>query len=147
MKTRLGNTLLKPLSVAIALSVAGIGNFVQAQETSKDGAAMMLEEVMVTARKREEGLQGAPIAISAYTGESLDYRGVTKLDDIARFVPSLTLENHPSFGGASSSAAIYIRGVGQKDFVPTSEPGVGLYVDGVYIARSVGAILDLIDVE
>jgi iron complex outermembrane receptor protein len=147
MNTSLGNTLLKPLYVAVALSVAGIGSSVQAQEAAKDGAAVMLEEVMVTARKREEGLQSAPIAISAYTGDSLDYRGVTKLDDIARFVPSLTLENHPSFGGASSSAAIYIRGVGQKEFVPTSEPGVGLYVDGVYIARSVGAILDLIDVE
>jgi len=143
MTIRLENTVLKPLYVAIALSTVGMGSAAQAQ----DGAAMMLEEVTVTARKREEGLQSAPIAISAYTGDSLDYRGVTKLDDIARFVPSLTLENHPSFGGASSSAAIYIRGVGQKDFVPTSEPGVGLYVDEVYIARSVGAILDLIDVE
>ena len=59
----------------------------------------------------------------------------------------MTIENNPSFGGASNSAAIYIRGIGQKEFLPTSEPGVGLYVDGVYIARSVGAILDLIDIE
>ncbi len=147
MKTRLENIMLKPLYVAIALSAAGIGSAVQAQEPAKSGAASMLEEVIVTARKREEGLQDAPIAISAFTGDSLAYRGATKLDDIAKFVPSLTLENHPGFGGASSSAAIYIRGVGQKEFVPTSEPGVGLYVDGVYIARSVGAILDLIDVE
>ena len=52
---------------------------------------------------------------------------------------------HPS--GASNSASIYIRGVGQQDFVPTVEPGVGVYVDGVYVARSVGAILDLVDFE
>jgi iron complex outermembrane receptor protein len=147
MHIEVNGTLLKPLYVAIALSTAGLCGTAQAQESGADRASRMLEEITVTARRREEGLQSAPIAISAYSGDSLDYRGVTRLDDIARFVPSLTLENHPSFGGASSSAAIYIRGVGQKDFVPTSEPGVGLYVDGVYIARSVGAILDLIDIE
>ncbi|MEK9586562.1 MAG: TonB-dependent receptor plug domain-containing protein, partial [Halieaceae bacterium] len=95
----------------------------------------------------EEGLQDAPIAVSAFTGETLDYRGVDSLDQIERFVPSLTLHNNPSFGGASNSAAIYLRGVGQKEFLPTTEPGVGLYVDGVYVARSVGAILDIVDIE
>ena len=88
-----------------------------------------------------------PIAVSAFTGETLDYRGVDSLDQIERFVPSLTLHNNPSFGGASNSAAIYLRGVGQKEFLPTTEPGVGLYVDGVYVARSVGAILDIVDIE
>jgi iron complex outermembrane receptor protein len=136
--------LLSPLAVAIALAGAGFGGTALAQET---GADRMLEEITVTARRREEGLQNAPIAISAYNGESLEYRGVSRLDDVTRFVPSLTLENNPSFGGASNSAAIYLRGVGQKEFLPTTEPGVGLYVDEVYIARSVGAILDLIDIE
>jgi iron complex outermembrane receptor protein len=107
----------------------------------------VIEEIVVTARMREEGLQDAPIAISAYTGMALEERGVTRLDEISRFVPSLTLENNPSFGGASNSAAIYLRGIGQKEFLPTTEPGVGLYVDGVYVARSVGAILDIIDIE
>lgn len=118
-----------------------------AQASTNDRAASLLEEIIVTARKREEGLQDAPLAVSAFTGESLDYRGATRIDDIAKFVPSLTLENNPSFGGASNSAAIYLRGVGQKEFLPTTEPGVGLYVDGVYVARSVGALLDLVDIE
>ncbi len=112
-----------------------------------DQAQQMIEEVVVTARRREEGLQDAPLAVSAYTDDTLDYRGVSRLDEIARFVPSLTLENNPSFGGASNSAAIYLRGVGQKEFLPTTEPGVGLYVDGVYVARSIGGILDIVDVE
>jgi len=124
-----------------------LGQTALAQEQRESGASEILEELVVTARRREEGLQNAPIAISAYTGETLEYRGVTKLDEITRFVPNLTIENNPSFAGASNSAAIYIRGIGQKEFLPTSEPGVGLYVDGVYIARSVGAILDLIDIE
>jgi len=113
----------------------------------QDQASRLMEELVVTARRREEGLQEAPLAVSAYTKETLDYRGVTRLDEIARFVPGLTLENNPSFGGASNSAAIYLRGVGQKEFLPTTEPGVGLYVDGVYVARSVGAILDIVDVD
>ena len=143
MNKKIENTLLQPLCVAVVMAGASYGGAARAQ----DGASEMLEEVMVTARRREEGLQSAPIAVSAYTGESMAYRGVARLDDVASFVPSLTLENNPSFGGASSSAAIYLRGVGQKEFLPTTEPGVGLYVDGVYIARSVGAILDLIDIE
>lgn len=110
-------------------------------------AASALEEVTVTARKREEGLQSAPISITAFTGEGLDYRGVTKIDQIADFTPNLTYQSNPGEGGSSASAAIYIRGIGQNDFVPTVEPGVGLYVDGVYVARSVGSILDLVDVE
>jgi len=147
MKIMLQHTFLQPLYVVIALSAAGMGATAQAQEARESGAARMLEEIVVTARRREEGLQDAPIAISAYTGDAMAYRGVSRLDEISRFVPSLTLENNPSFGGASSSAAIYLRGVGQKEFLPTTEPGVGLYVDGVYIARSVGAVLDLIDIE
>ncbi len=116
-------------------------------ETARERADRMVEEIVVTARMRTEDLQSAPIAISAYGGEALEYRGVDRLDDVAKFVPSLTLENNPSFGGASNSAAIYLRGIGQKEFLPTTEPGVGLYVDGVYVARSVGAILDIVDIE
>ncbi len=138
----------RALSLATALTgltgVGGIAPLALAQET---GADKMLEEIVVSARRREEGLQEAPIAISAFTGDTLAYRGVTRLDQIEKFVPNLTLQNNPSFGGASNSAAIYIRGVGQKEFLPTTEPGVGLYVDGVYVARSVGAILDMIDIE
>lgn len=118
-----------------------------AQDADDDSTAWLIEEIIVTARKREEGLQSTPISISAFSGASLEYRGVTKIDGIANFTPNLVFENNPSFGGASNAAVIYIRGIGQKEFLPTTEPGVGLYVDGVYIARSVGAILDLIDIE
>lgn len=105
-----------------------------------------IEEIVVTARKREENLQDTPIAVSVFSGEGMEQRGITKLDGVAAFSPNMTFQNNPSFGGASNAASIYIRGVGQKEFLPTTEPGVGLYVDGVYIARSVGAILDLVDV-
>ncbi len=135
------------LTTAIALSTAGLSGLVSAQDNAPSTTATLMEEIVVSARGIEEGLQDAPIAVSAFTGETLDYRGVDSLDQIERFVPSLTLQNNPSFGGASNSAAIYLRGVGQKEFLPTTEPGVGLYVDGVYVARSVGAILDIVDID
>jgi len=137
-------------AVAMSMAATGlilVGSSAQAQQQGTSGAERILEEVVITARRREETLQNTPMAVSAYTGDSLQYRGIESLDEISRFVPNLTLEDNPSFGGASNSAAIYLRGIGQKEFLPTTEPGVGLYVDGVYIARSVGAILDIVDVE
>ena len=135
------------LATTIALTATGLTGLAVAQNNPPSSTAKLMEEIVVSARGIEEGLQEAPIAVSAFTGETLDYRGVDSLSQIERFVPSLTLQNNPSFGGASNSAAIYLRGVGQKEFLPTTEPGVGLYVDGVYVARSVGAILDIIDID
>ena len=110
------------------------------------GSALM-GDIVVTARKREEGVQDVPIAISAFSSEAIEARGVTQVDQLAAFTPNLTYQNNPGFGGASNVAAIYIRGIGQFDFLGSIEPGVGLYIDGVYIARSVGSILDLVDIE
>ena len=119
---------------------------ISAQEDSK-GINALMDEVVVTARKREENVQDTPIAVSAFTGASLDARGIQKIDDIAQITPNMSFDNFNSNGGGGSSAAIFIRGVGQRDFIPSADPGVGLYVDGVYFARSVGSVLDLIDVE
>lgn len=117
------------------------------QPDATERSNALLEDIVVTARKREETAQSIPLAISAFSGDSLTARGVQKIDGLAGFTPNMTFQNNPSFGGAGSSAAIYIRGIGQKEFLPTTEPGVGVYVDGVYVARSVGALLDLVDIE
>lgn len=111
------------------------------------GLGLMIEEVVVTARKREENLQDTPISISAYSGENLQARGITKLNDIQTLTPNLTFYNYTTQGASTNNASVFIRGVGQADFAPTAESGVGLYVDGVYYGRSVGSTLDLIDLE
>lgn len=105
-----------------------------------------LEEIVVTARKREENVQDTPIAVSAFTGEGLELRGVTDLANLDNFTPNLVLNRSPSNSGVTN-AAVYIRGIGQNDFVPVIDPGVGIYVDGVYLGRSVGGVLDLLDLE
>ncbi len=146
-KTNLATFLTYGTILSSVMLAVPIGAMAQGAAPEENSTSWLLEEITVTARKREEGLQSTPIAISAFSGDSLEYRGVTNVGEIAQFTPNLSFQNNPSFGGASNSAAIYIRGVGQKEFLPTVDPGVGLYVDGVYIARSVGGILDLIDVE
>ena len=107
----------------------------------------LLEEVVVTARKREEGLQDAPISISAFTGDSLELRGITNIVDVGGITPNLTYQNNPATGGSSSVATVYVRGIGQRDFLGTIDNGVGFYIDDVYIARTVGATVDLLELD
>lgn len=134
------------MSAAVAIPLS-------AQEVDEAPAAEQADyqelggTIVVTARKREENLQDTPISISAFSSEGLAARGVQATDSLGTITPNLTLQNNPAFGGSANSAAIYIRGIGQQDFVPTVDPGVGVYVDGVYVARSVGSILDLVDFE
>ncbi len=108
---------------------------------------VLMEEILITARKRVESVQDTPIAVSAFTGASLEARGIQKIDGIASITPNMTFSNINTNGGGGSNASVYIRGVGQTDFLPSADPGVGIYVDGVYLARSIGSVLDLIDVE
>jgi iron complex outermembrane receptor protein len=106
-----------------------------------------MQEITVTARRREESILDTPISISAFTGSALEERGIERTEDLAKMVPNFVYQTSPGAGGSSSNAAVFIRGVGQSDFIPTVEPGVGLYIDGVYIASTVGGLMELNDVE
>jgi iron complex outermembrane receptor protein len=107
----------------------------------------ILEEVVVTARKREESLQDTPVAVSAFTAQELQYRQIDSTDRLGDVTPNLTFDSVSPSSGSSSAAQIFIRGIGQTDFTPVTDPGVGLYIDGVYMARSVGNVLDFLDVD
>lgn len=109
--------------------------------------ATLMEEVVVTARRREENIQQTPISISAFSGAALAARGIDRSDELAQIVPNLIYQETPGAGGSASNAAVLIRGVGQADFIPTVDPGVGLYIDGVYVASTVGALLELTDID
>src|SRR5262245_35959136 len=113
-----------------------------AQAQAVDEPAM--EEVVVTARRREESLQDVPIAVTAVSAEQLELRGAPDITDLQRSTPSLTLQVSR---GTNSTLTAFIRGVGQQDPLWGFEPGVGLYVDDVYLARPQGAVLDILDVD
>jgi iron complex outermembrane receptor protein len=104
-----------------------------------------IEEITVTARKTRENLQDTPISITAVSAAQLEQRGISEISKIQEFTPNLTFKNVPSNSGVASNAAIYIRGIGQNEFAPSVDPGVGIYVDGVYMGRSVGGVFDAID--
>ena len=101
-------------------------------------------EIIVTAERRETNLQQTPVAVTALSADKLAAAGVAVINDIAATVPNLTSTTGPQ---GSSDANFFIRGVGQFDFIITNDPGVGLYVDGVYLGRTVGAMLDSGDVQ
>ncbi len=106
-----------------------------------------LEEVVVTAQKREQGLLEAPISITAFTAEHLARTGATNLGEFVDTAPNVNFDFTAPVSGASNAAAVFIRGVGQQDFALTTEAGVGTYVDGVYMSRSIGGVIDVLDVE
>lgn len=106
-----------------------------------------LEEIVVTAQKRDEGLQNTPIAVTAFTADALERKGIEDIAQIANFTPNLVFDTTSPVSGLSSGAVVFIRGIGNTDFSLTTDPGVGTYVDGVYMSRSAGGVLDVLDVE
>jgi len=125
-------------------TLAGISP-VSAQADAPAPAERPVEEIVVTAQFREQRLQDTPIAITAVTGETLEQRGSSNLADVATSAPSVVLR--PASAAFGNSVTASIRGLGQIDFNPAYEPGVGLYIDDVYYPRLTGANFDLMDVE
>jgi len=138
----LKSTSLIVLSTTI-LTTALMSESTYAVEDKSKG----LEEIVITARKISESLQDVPIAVSAFTAESLKKKGLSNISQVGDYTPSLIMDFTSALTGSSASITTFIRGIGQSDFLLTIDPGVGLYVDGVYVARSVGGIVDLLNLE
>ena len=135
--TRIGH----PISVGcfIALSTfTGLPTVL----ASEDGANL-IEEVVVTARRREEVAQDVPIPITALNQEQLIARNITEIKDIEKMSPNTSIQNSAVNGSATE---VFIRGIGQTNWSSTQDPKIGIYVDGVYLSRPQGGLLDLMDV-
>ena len=131
----------KNLAMAVAASLgtlAAAGSAI-AQETT------VFEPVIVTAQKREQNIYEVPVAISAFTADTIEKQGISNLTDIGKFVPNLNVTEFSA--GHTSSANPFIRGIGLQDHLITTDPGVGVYVDGVYLGRQVGQNWSLANVE
>ncbi len=129
-----------------AVSAMAMAGQISAADSVGEGS-YALEEVVVTAQKRAENIQDVPIAISAFSADKLAEKGVTNVAQVSDFTPNIQIDRASPFAGSSTIISAFIRGIGQNDFAFNMEPGVGLYVDGVYYARTVGAAIDLLDVE
>jgi iron complex outermembrane receptor protein len=139
----------QPLARAVrqAIAIAAAAAFIPpafAQEQEEE--VNRLDEITVTARKVEEDLQKTPISITAITGAALEDRQVFRTDVLDQVVPNLQFANNAPLAGNNSSSQVFIRGIGQTDPTSTVDPGVGLYIDDVYIGNAVGASMALRDV-
>lgn len=134
----------KPLAAAIGLAMAASSAQAQQnQQASEPSDSVMLEEVVVTAQKREQNLQDTPIAISAIDAQALDDQEIRDLSDITN-MPNVEIAPSP---GGTTGATVTIRGVTQINPAITWEPAVGIYFDGVFVAKNVGGLFDVAELE
>lgn len=138
-------SFLMGIPVALVLSMRPTASLGASVVTAT--ATDQLQTVIVTAEKRKENSQSVPISLTALSGAQLEQRNVRDLSDLSSFVPGLSFTGGAGTAGGALSSSIFIRGVGQFDYQPTTDPGVGIYVDGVYYGRSVGSMLNILDVS
>ena len=135
------------LALAVTTVLCGMVNPLQAQENkaateNKEQAA--LEVIQVTARRTAENLQTVPVAVTSIGAEDLKQKGIENITSVQQQSPNTTLQVSR---GTNSTLTAYIRGIGQQDPLWGFEPGVGIYLDDVYMARPQGAAMDIYDVE
>lgn len=129
------------LALAISSGLA-IGS-AQAEEQTAT-SELKLERIEVTARRTVENLQRVPVAVTSIGESDLLQRGISTIVEIQQFSPNTTLQQSR---GTNSTLTAFIRGVGQEDPLWGYEPGVGIYIDDVYVARPQGAVLDILNIE
>lgn len=140
-------TYKKSASLGLASSlVLGLCATPAIAQNSDEGEtdARRLGPVTVTAQRREQSALDVPLSVSAFSADELEATGAVDITSIQRATPNATIE---VARGSNSTLIAFIRGVGQQDPLWGFEPGVGLYVDDVYVARPQGAILDIFDID
>lgn len=127
--------------VLLSAAVAGMSGNSYAQGTIE------IEEVLVTARRREERLVDTPMSVNVFSSDQLRDLHIATIDELSHSTPGLVFDSTTSISGSPSSASVFIRGVGQTDFTLVTEPGVGIYVDDIYLTHSIGNVVEALDVE
>ncbi len=113
--------------------------------TDTEGAEA-IESVIVTARRRAESLQDTPVAITALSADALERQQVVATTDLDKVAPNIQFHSYGTLTGNNSAAQVFIRGIGQSDATPAVDPGVGVYIDDVYMGRAVGAAMEFRDI-
>jgi iron complex outermembrane receptor protein len=132
------------LCCAALTAFAGGASAQQAGGAADTAGSGQLEEIVVTARKTEEKLQVAPVSVTALTGATLEAQNVQSATGLNGLVPNLQITQGSGYG---TSINVTIRGVNQADNVLTNDSPIAVYIDGVYNARSMGGLFDLVDLE
>jgi iron complex outermembrane receptor protein len=132
------------LALGVIVGSLSAGSAAAQQATVQPVQPGQLEEIVVTARKQEERLQTTPISVSAFSSAMLEKQNIMTVERISNFAPNVEITQA---AGTGSAAEVYIRGIGQADYELYIDPPVSMYIDGVLIARPVGVLTDLVDLE
>ena len=141
------NRRAHPLHVGVALAIVASTFPPAAGQPAgePDEADAEVEVVLVTARRRAEPAVEVPAAVTVLAETAIRARGVTELNQLEKYAPNVVQTN---FGqGSTGHAAVFIRGIGLQDHIITTDPAVGIYLDGVYLGRNMGANMDLVNIE
>lgn len=139
---RIFATRVSLLGAAITAALSSVAWAEEKSQATKDDS---IETIQVTATKRTQVIYEVPLAISAFSGDALAEQGISDLTDVGKFVPNLNVTGFSA--GHTSSANPFIRGIGLQDHLITTDPGVSVYVDGVYLGRQVGQNWNLSNIE
>ncbi|WP_162839602.1 TonB-dependent receptor [Sphingomonas sp. HT-1] len=146
-RIRLRGTYCVAAMVAAMLGGNPAAVFAQSASSPAQTADEANQEIVVTARRRAESLQDTPVAITALSAETLQDRQIQQTQDLERITPSLQFKPAGQLSGNSASSVVFIRGVGQVDPTAAVDPGVGIYLDEVYLGRAVGGTIDFGDID
>ena len=130
-------------ALGFVLGVTLLFSPIQVLAQDSGNSVRELEEITVTARRREEGLLGTPLSISALTADQMLEQGIHTIDDVTQYVPNVTLTSH----GRANNTRIIIRGIGGGFPDPVFPFGAGMYIDGIYIPGSTGGYMSTLDIE
>jgi iron complex outermembrane recepter protein len=134
------------LQAAVAILGTGAGIAKAEDPPAGDAPPPMLEEIVVTAEKRAENLQRVPLSITAFSAKDIESRSASSLESIAQATPNVSFQSAAANDGGAASSVIYVRGIGTNLVGIGAEPGVGVYVNGVYQGRLQGLDLDMLDI-
>ncbi len=136
--------LRSPFPQALPCLLAAVITAQAAPLLAQQKRATAIEEIIVTAQKREESLQDTPISIAAFDSETLEKFGINNLEDLTALATNVDITPFPN---SRATMVVFMRGVGNNDAQTTQDPSVGVYLDGVYVARSAGLGNDVADIE
>lgn len=132
------------LSTIFLTSVSAGAMLITGMAASTAAYAQDDDEIVVTALRREQNLQDVPAAVTAITADDIEANQVADVQDLQYLVPNISIA---SGTGTANSARIFLRGVGEDESRGAVDPAVGIYVDGIYMGRQVGSLMDVVDLE
>lgn len=135
---------LVAMAIASVVAMPAVAQEANADNAQANDDYKGLERIEVTARRRTESIQEVPVSVSSFSAGDLAEIGAEDITELQQRIPNTTLQVSR---GTNSTLTAYIRGVGQQDPLWGFEPGVGIYIDDVYIARPQGAVLEVLDLE